>query len=63
MEAVVTETRAIQFGAPILTDRKECELAIYYWSCWPEGPALTRLPLDFCPFCGEPIELEEITIG
>jgi hypothetical protein len=46
-------------GSQIITERKDCYLAIWYWECWPEGASLLRFRIDFCPFCGEKIELEE----
>lgn len=36
---------------------KECEVAIWHWSCWPEGAGLDRFKIDFCPFCGGSIQV------
>lgn len=52
--------KVICFGSQILTTEKECELAIWYWQCWPEGAALNRYRIDFCPFCGQAIELVRV---
>lgn len=52
------KAQAIQFGGwnGTLTT-KECRVSFWFWHCYPEGACPDRLPIDFCPFCAEPIEL------
>jgi hypothetical protein len=51
----------IRFGAEVMTLRKDCDFAIWYWRCYPEGAAVDRVPINYCPFCAAAIQLEELT--
>ena len=52
------KAKAIQFGSRHGTLTKEqCRVSFWYWNCWPEGAYPDLFPINFCPFCGEAIEL------
>lgn len=51
---------AIGFGDRDCTHERDCDIAFFYWKCYPEGAVAERYPLAFCPFCGVAIEIEHV---
>jgi hypothetical protein len=60
-DAWKSRDRFIGFGEFDGMLNKDCNVNIYHCSPWPEGAVWDEMAIRFCPFCAEPIEIEEQT--